>query len=232
MCERWSRLHLLRSLGRRGLNLQRSSDRPVLQRKQQQLAASLIFHPRDTNVVAVASVVVGLLLAGCTSGSPQSLSPFSTEPVVDLQSLPPEQRDAFEDGKVLLPEYQSGFAAFRACAEDSAKDSVAIESTDPETGLIIYGTMGVLEPPGPIAGSAVNRCYQTYFSYIELAWQRTDPTLLAVSARRQRELFDTTFRPCLEANGYEVPDVVEPGTEVYGELTVAATKLFNDGTCQ
>jgi hypothetical protein len=149
---------------------------------------------------------------------------------IALDRIPPEQRNTFADGVVTLQEYTAAFAEFEACANSTSLTVVNV-TTDPATGLIQYGTVGELTFSGPDNGSELDRCYRTYFSETEATWQTTDPAVVAQSDAESLETFKRDLQPCLEANGYEVPDDIASGTQQFGDLSAQAIQLINDGVC-
>lgn len=177
--------------------------------------------------------VAGLLIlggAGCgEGGSDTSAAPPSSN-ALNLDDIPPEQRAAFEDGVVSTLEYTEAFQQFEACANADERNVVDVAS-DPATGLIRFGVKGELTVSGPDNGSAVDRCYRRFFSEIELEWQTTDAAVLAAGNQESLDTFRRDLEPCLEANGYDVPDDIESGTQLFGDLTQVAITLINEGTC-
>ncbi len=150
---------------------------------------------------------------------------------IPVERLPAEQRSAFADGLVSTREYQAAFQSFRTCANESQAKAVETRSVDASTGLIVYEVNRALDAPGAPASDPLNACYQRYFSYIELAWQTSDPTFVAASARQQTELFDATARPCLTKNSVALPAAIVPGSDIYGKLLAKALELQSAGEC-
>lgn len=182
----------------------------------------------------VAAVVVALLVASCSRDEQAAAGDASAAAyeLDDLTNLSPEQRALLADGEASLSEYQSSFEAFQSCANADGTRRVSVSSTDGVSGLIVYGVVGDLLSPGSAGDDPLNVCYEKYFSWVEFIWQTTDPTLLAESRRRGLEYFELTDRPCLEANGVEVPASVEYGSAEYGNLLSISTQLMNDGKCE
>ncbi len=173
-----------------------------------------------------------LSFGGASCGSNGSETPSEPPPAssLDLDDVPPEQRAAFEDGVVSTLEYTEAFRRFETCA-NAEENTVVDVTTDPATGLIRYGVKGELTLSGPDNGSVVDRCFRTLFSEIEFEWQTTDEAVLAAGNQESLETFRRDLEPCLEANGYDVPDDIQSGTQLFGDLTQTAIGLINDGTC-
>jgi hypothetical protein len=180
--------------------------------------------------------VAALFVAGCSGdeqtavdGVPATDSSFELD---ELTNLSAEQRVFLADGKASLSDYQTSFEAFMACANADRTRRVSVASTDEVTGLIVYGVVGELLPPGNTSTDPLNVCYEKHFTWVEFVWQTTDPNLLAESERRGLDDFERTDRPCLEANGVDVPASIEYASSEYGELVSLSTKLINEGKCE
>lgn len=176
-------------------------------------------------------LVILVAAAACGGdGDDDALATSVSARVTGLDGIPAEQRPAFEDGVVDVQEYTAAFARFEGCANRREPTLVDI-STDPATGLIRYGTLGELTVSGPDNGTELDRCYRTHFMETEAAWQTTDPAVVAQGNDESLATFRRDLQPCLEQNGYEVPDDLESGTQIFGDLTAQAIQLINDGVC-
>ncbi len=150
---------------------------------------------------------------------------------VDIRAdIPPDQRDAYEDGTVDTGEYYGAFNLFRSCANADEPVVVNIQ-TDPTSRYISYGVKGDLSAPGPSNGTLVDDCYQRYFSWIEATWQTTDPGALDSVMQQNLDFFENVMRPCLEANDAAIPDEVIPGTDAFGDLSKQFESLNAAGKC-
>ena len=104
---------------------------------------------------------------------------------------------------------------------------------DPLTGRILYATSddttatGLPSRPPRTLGD----CYQIYFLATEITFQQTDETMLAQMPAEQLEIFDQTFRPCLEQLGVPIPDDLAFQDENWPVLFVEASQALADGRC-
>ncbi len=179
---------------------------------------------RDRTTMALFCAGLALLSIGCTNDP--KIHDDATVPA----GVPPDQVEAFSDGTVDRDEYHAAFVRFWDCSR-SVDAPLANVQTDPVSGLIGYGVIGDLSAPGPSNGTALDDCYQRYFSWIEAEWQTTDPGVDDLVMRQNMEFFRQVIQPCLEANDVEIPDIVIPGTELFGELSKQFTNLNAAGLC-
>lgn len=142
--------------------------------------------------------------------------------VPEPADVPSEQRWAFEDGEVTEEEYAEGFERFVACAEEQG-GIVTHVGTDPETGRIRY-MYPADEPTTPV----VEDCYQRYWQDIDATFQTTDLEMVAEQQEEAERSYEK-MRPCLEANGYEVPPYDPDGS--HAELIMTYFDLSNAGLC-
>lgn len=184
------------------------------------------------------------VLAACSSAGTTSddRSPDdpSTEPtklsdplaISNSNNIPDEQRQYFEDGQVTLAEYQEAYGAFTQCAVDAGVGSdLREQGRDEATGVIMYSTQTELFPPGQFDGTMLNDCYQRQFVHVEIAFQTSDPAVLAALPQEQIDLFNQNIRPCLEQIGVEVPGDLEFNDENWAQLNEEAVRAFEDGRC-
>lgn len=147
-----------------------------------------------------------------------------------LDELAPNQRAAFEDGEISTVEYAEAYRMFEACA-NSAGLAVVDPQVDPVSGYISYGIFeevgGVLEDPTSDTG----RCYENEFHWVELVWEATDPTYTQQQRELALERFETEARPCLVANGVDVPVVVELDDDAYLPLLQEWIALSSASKC-
>ena len=180
--------------------------------------------------------------SGTGSGSPGDTSaddgpaPTQSLPVVENfaenHDLPEEQLGYFQDGKVTLQEYQEAYGAFVQCAADAGiGDDLREQSRDEVTGLIWYSTGTELLPPGQSNGTELNDCYHRWFAHTEMAFQTSDPAVLAGEPAEQMKFFNENLRPCLEHIEVAVPDDLEYQDENWGPLNDEAVRAINDGRC-
>lgn len=182
-------------------------------------------------------VLLTLVLAACSNAGatsddrpPESLALALA--VSDNNEVPDEQSQYFEDGKVTLDEYQEAFGVFVECAtEAGVGGGLREQSRDVVTGLIEYTTQTLLLPPGQSDGTKLNDCYQLRFAYVEIAFQISDPTVLAQEPREQMDFFNENYRPCLEELGVSVPDDLEFNDEHWAQLYEEAIAASQDGRC-
>ncbi len=195
---------------------------------------------------SVASVALGLLLAwatvlgvACGGSDERSTGDLpaggrQAEGVVAVAGIPEEQRAFFLDGKVDVDEYRQAFAQFKECAaERGISDQLQEVGVDPVTGVISYQTSieSPLEAPGVTSGSQLNDCYQLWFAQTEIAFQTSDPNVVAALPGEQMKFFDSNIRPCLEMIGITVPADLQYNDENWGPLTETATRAIADGQC-
>jgi len=149
-----------------------------------------------------------------------------------LDEVPIDQRVALQDGLVTADEYQAGFAAFQKCVEEDNGNLTDVV-VDPETGERSYQSTGAIGTPDePNLGSATGRCHNQYFSWIEIAYSVGNPDVLAVLERRADEEFVNLLKPCLEANGRDVPSTRPPtDSDEYSRLLDEYTGLTASGSC-
>lgn len=147
-----------------------------------------------------------------------------------LDELAPNQRAAFEDGDISTVEYAEAYRAFEACAI-AAGLAVVDREVDPVSGYISYGIFeeigGSLEDPTSDTGG----CYETEFHWIELVWEATDPTYTEQQRDLALERFETEARPCLVANGVDVPLVVGLDDDAYLPLLQEWIALASGNKC-
>jgi hypothetical protein len=179
-----------------------------------------------------------LLLAACSTagGDPDqndaSASSSVPVPAPVNRAVPEAQQEYFSDGEVSLAEYQEAFATFVQCAADAGLGSdLREQGRDEVTGVISYSTQTLLLPPGQFDGTKLNDCYQDTFVYVEVAFQTSDPTVLAAQPQEQLAFFNENIRPCLAKIGIEVPDDLEFNDENWLQLNDEATRAFQDGRC-
>lgn len=78
-----------------------------------------------------------------------------------------QQAGALADGTVTRAEYEAAYASFAACVTDGG-GRIFVQSRDPSTGIITYGTGHRLGTPGrPSLGSVEGRCYHERFDRID-----------------------------------------------------------------
>ena len=182
----------------------------------------------------LALVLVGL--SGCAL--PQSAPRTSQPPTLaelgvripEADSLPPLQAAALADGAVTRQEYAQAFQAFARCAKDRG-DPLDVMGTDTSTGLIQYGTTGLLPVPGKSAGTPQGMCYEETFSWIELVFQVTDPAVLDAGYAYQDALYASEGAACLVRNGIDPPSEVDTRTPEGLEWFNQYTKLASDQKC-
>ncbi len=177
-----------------------------------------------------------IVLAACSSAGTKSdgqqVPEASAAVATGNGDLPDEQRQYFDDGKVTLSEYQEAFSAFIQCAVDAGIGAdVKEQGRDPATGIISYSTKTLLLPPGQEGDTELNSCYQRRFAYVEIAFQTSDPGVLAAEPQEQLEFFNENYRPCLESIGVEVPTDLEFDDENWAQLSQEAAAAFQDGRC-
>ena len=182
-------------------------------------------------------LVLALALAGLTgcAGLPSPLSPSQppalAEPRVPAaDALPPLQAAALADGAVTREEYAQGFAAFARCAEDRG-DPLDVMGIDPSTGLIRYGTTGLVGVPGKSVGTPQGTCFEETFSWIELVFQVTDPAVLEKGYAEQDALYAAEGAACLARNGIDAPSEVDTRTPEGLEWLGRYTALASDQKC-
>lgn len=179
---------------------------------------------------ALLGTVVLVVGSACTQGDGDtSVSPdFPTsEPiVVSTEGVAEAQHWALEDGEVTRVEYEQGFEDFAGCAE---KEGVPLNrmGTDPATGLIRYNYSAE-----PVDAAVAERCYREFWSEIDAVFQTTDPETVAAVLEDQLRFFETEIRPCLEANGYEGPEVVDPNSTETGAAVDQWAVLMGEGRCR
>lgn len=175
--------------------------------------------------------------ASADEGSAPTQARSVVENVVENRDLPEEQRAYFQDGKVTLQEYQEAYGAFVQCAADAGVgDDLREQGRDEVTGLIAYSTRTLLSPPGQTPpgqsdGSELNDCYHRWFAHVEVAFQGSDPAVLAGQPAEQMRFFNENLRPCLEHIGVAVPDDLEFQDENWGPLNDEAVRAIQDGRC-
>jgi len=182
--------------------------------------------------------LLSLVLAACSSAGttsderpPESVTPPPLA-VSDDGEVPAKQAQYFEDNKVTLDEYQEAFGAFVQCAEDAGIGGDLREwSRDVATGLIEYTTQTLLLPPGQSDDTPLNDCYQSWFAHTEVAFQISDPAVLAAEPQEQLDFFNQNYRPCLEQIDVEVPDDLEFNDENWSQLVEEAVAASQDGRC-
>lgn len=181
-----------------------------------------------------------VVLAGCGGSEPGDAAE-SVREVPEASSVNEEQRPYFEDGVVTLAEYQEAFAKFEQCASDVG-GVVSVSLRDPVTGLITYSSSSALEARDeqsfdesgqllPSAESPMNDCYQRFFDLTEITFSTNDPTVLAAVPDEQIAMFNQIARPCLVANGVDVPADLEYGTPQYEDLINRWSELNIAGGC-
>ncbi len=111
-------------------------------------------------------LVLAMALVGLTGCAWPQWAPSTSQPatlaelgVPEAESLPPLQAAALADGAVTREEYGQGFGAFARCAGDRG-DPLDVMGIDPSTGLMRYGTTGLLGVPGKAAGTPQGICYE------------------------------------------------------------------------
>lgn len=181
-------------------------------------------------------------LAGCggseTSSSARDLQDAG---IPEAGSVSADQRAYFEDGVVTLAEYQEAFSRFVECAA-GAGGVVSESARNPVTGLISYTSSALLQAEGaqvldadgnvlPTVSNPVNDCYQRFFDVTEIAFTANDPTVQAAIPSEQMAAFEQVVKPCLLANGVEVPVDLEFGSSQYRDLTDRAAELNASGSC-
>lgn len=160
------------------------------------------------------SVIVLVSLVAC-SGSESGRAGGDTNPVTlpgapglvlpGLDELPEAQRAAFEDGTVDTAEYTQAFERLQACANASG-ENVTLDRRDPVSGYIEYGINSVDGGGDPEDPNTPNgRCVADEWYWIELAWQLSDPTLLAQGRQADVDRYANELLPCLLANGVDAP---------------------------
>lgn len=162
-------------------------------------------------------------------------TPAARGEIPEFDDLPEEQRAYFEDGKVTLQDYQEAWGAFVQCAQDAGVADVLHEhDRDPVTGMINYSVSSYsdeLLPPGRFNGSKLNDCYQRWFAHTEMAFQLSDPAVLAAEPAEQMKFFDDYLRPCLGQLGVDVPNDLEYNDENWQSLNDQAVEALQDGRC-
>lgn len=181
------------------------------------------------SAAAICITVGTLVLASCSEGSAEPESAKRASPAFDLQSVPKPQRGLLSDGIVSVSEYLTAFHEFESCAR-AAGSGITVLKQDAASGLITYSSPGDLSPPGTLASTPLDKCYQRDFAYVELVFQTTDPTALATLASEEQTYFDDVIRPCLISNGTD-PGHPAIGTKAYGAATKAALDDFGTGDC-
>ena len=95
---------------------------------------------------ALAACAAVLLLAGCTSGTPE---------------VPDDAGQPVED--VTYDEYQAAFSAYSSCLEDAGY-SLRIDGEDNQTVQFSV-------PSGAVDSGVDKTCYEEHFASIDSAWQ-------------------------------------------------------------
>lgn len=181
----------------------------------------------------LATLGLALAVAGCAWFGDQDLpapSVLTQLGVPEPGSLPPIQAAALADGAVTREEYAQAFQAFARCAEDRG-DPLDVMGTDVSTGLVRYGTSEVLGIPGEAAATPQGRCYEETFSWVELVFQLTDPTLLEQGKAEQDALYAAEGAACLVKNGLDAPAEVDTRTPEGLEWFDRYTDLAADQKC-
>lgn len=191
---------------------------------------------RISNLLIVDSAPLPLLVAACVSlcgCSNDGVGPPSEGSLASALSIPSNiptrQADALADGVVTVAEYSQAFQSFVTCADQSGHPIDGVR-TDPVSGLITYGVPAgnLLGVPGEPDSSPVGRCYEETFSWVELAFQVTDPAVIQQGIDQQDQAMADEGLACLMRNGFDPPLSVNVQTEEgqlwesrYIELAVA-----------
>lgn len=136
---------------------------------------------------AVAAVVVGLLLAGCTAGAGDT-SVRATESA----GISPSQAAALADGAVTFDEYQAGFRRYQSCMKNLGFDLVSISLAHK-----VYAYSMTDEAHSSQKAMA---CYNYEFMQLDAKWQ--------VANQDDSETADH-LAECLKSRGMKIPPTVE-----------------------
>ncbi len=190
------------------------------------------------------SILFVSLAISCANGRTVETAP-ELPPVVAEADIAAAQADMLTDRVVTLEEYNSSFAAFDECVDDGG-GWLEVQSVDPISGYIAYGTLVSLEAPGattfdddgPVeqsaddSGSVENLCYVEHFAYVEMVFQLTDPNVLAQGGREERAFLAETVLACLADIGQPVEEIPEIGSDEYGELIGEFNAAVQAGLCE
>lgn len=181
--------------------------------------------------LVILALVVGVA-ASCGGGAPAAERNADISTLAATTSVGADQSDdPLADGVVTVDEYRAAFDAFVACVE-GVGEVVEIYDRDPVSGAVSYGTYTMLS----IGSTAdpTNLCYNEHFARVEMVFQMTDPTFLAVQEQREAESFELYGRPCLESIGVSVPpaEVVAGDGALLQELRTRTADAHVAGDCQ
>ncbi len=85
--------------------------------------------------------------------------------------------------------------------------------------------------PDQSDGTELKDCYHRWFAHTEMAFQTSDPAVLAGEPAEQMKFFDENLRPCLEHIEVAVPDDLEYQDENWGPLMDEAVRALQNGRC-
>lgn len=184
---------------------------------------------RKHEALGLASLML-VAVAGCTSSAgPASSSAATSYPTGTISAY---QRSLLAKPPVTAADYEAAFTAFQKCA-DSGGGSVIVMSRDPVSGEITYETSGQIgTPENPDLTTPEGRCYHKYFDRVEIVFETTNPVALQEGIRQQVQIYDQSIRPCLLKNHETAPRSVTPGSQSFGQLMDAWSKLNAEGKCR
>lgn len=174
-------------------------------------------------------LVLGFLLLACSS---EQAPTAESESFVDslLADVSEGQAEILADGIVTSTEYGTAFGNFETCVDLTGLGFVDIV-VDPVSGVISYGSLHELSPPGFDPQNSTDECYQEFFSTVEYVFQTSDAGALSAVERDFLEYWDTYVRPCLEPRGVELPADPKNGDAEANERITEADILIAAGEC-
>lgn len=128
----------------------------------------------------VGSLVALWLLTACGGGEPQSQA----------------------DGDAISQsEYNRAFETFRSCVEVEGAELINV-SVDPSLGTYYYEYVDA-------DAIVVTECYDLHFRDAQIGFESNNEMLAAEDAEENRREWELEIIPCLNFNGYELPETLE-----------------------
>lgn len=155
----------------------------------------------------VAILVIAVVLAGCSSGTPATTTAGVDAVAAEMASAvaggaDPAQIALFADGVIDYTDYESATNNFASCAKDAGL-TVTIGGTSVSQGVTLL-QYSVKIPAGKNR-DLVDACYDKNLKFVDMYWQTESPDAIAYSDRRAVAL-KPQLQECLKGYNVDFPD--------------------------